>query len=74
MASGSGASRTDSGYSGSRRNHPRASASQTNGRSHSEIIISSDEDPDTPDVRLLSELAEIKEGLTRVEDRLEDIS
>lgn len=70
MGSGSGPSRMDSGYSGSQRNHSSTSASQANGRSRSHIIISSDDDPDAPDARLLAELAEVKEGIARVEDRI----
>jgi len=71
--SDSGPPQMDSGYASSGRNNLRALASQTDHRGRSHIVISSDDDPDTPDVRLLAELAEIKEGLARVEDRIEGL-
>jgi len=73
MGAGSGPSRMDSGYSGLQRSHSSTSASQRNGRSHLHIVISSDDDPDTPDAHLLAELAEVKEGLARVEDRIGEL-
>ena len=72
MGSAPGHFRTGSGYSGFERQNSRVSGSRSHSQSH--ISISSDDNLDTPDARMLAELAEIKEGLARVEERIEIFS
>jgi len=73
MGSRSGLSRADSGYRGAQFDHPHTSNSRTDGRSRSQLVISSDDGSDGPDAHLLAELTEVKQGLARVEDRIEGL-
>ena len=74
MDPGSGLFRMGPGYSGSERGDSGAPASRSHPHSHSYISISSDDSLDAPDAHLLAELSEIKQGLVRVEDRIEGLS
>ena len=72
MGSAPGHFRMGSGYSGFERRDSRVSGRHSHSQSH--ISISSDDNLDAPDARMLAELAEIKEGLARVEERIEILS